>query len=183
MLRTGHARQLVLFSDDPGFHEEAAGGDARCTDNEPVSRGRRHSDRALDAALTWHDRLPQPTDLTDLDVLWIAGLSPTVSAPLAATARTHGVLVNVEDQPELCDFHSVAEIRRGDLLLTVSTGGRSPRLSARIRARLERQFDPAWATRIGELAALRQRWRAEGNSMAEVSAPTDAVLSSAGWLG
>ena len=164
-LRAGDARQFVLFSDEPG------------------SRDAEDSAAATDNGITWHNRLPQPADLSGLDVLWITGLPQAVATPLAAAARAHGVLVNVEDQPGLCDFHSVAEIRRGDLLLTVSTGGRSPRLAGRIRAHLERQFDPAWAAHVGELASLRQRWRGEKNSMAEVSALTDAVLSSAGWLG
>jgi precorrin-2 dehydrogenase/sirohydrochlorin ferrochelatase len=164
-LRAGNARQLALFSDEPG------------------SRDALNSDSAPDGGITWHNRLPMPTDLASLDALWITGLSAADAAPLAAAASTHGVLVNVEDQPDLCDFHSMAEIRRGDLLLTVSTGGRSPRLAARIRARLERQFDPTWATYVGELASLRQRWRADGNAMAEVSTLTDAVLASAGWLG
>jgi precorrin-2 dehydrogenase / sirohydrochlorin ferrochelatase len=169
-LRAGNARQLILFSDEAWFSEDAG----CCHDS--------HSESATEHGVILHPRLPQPTDLASLDVLWIAGLPQAVAAPLAAAARSHDLLVNVEDQPELCDFHSVAEIRRGDLLLTVSTGGRSPRLAARIRTQLERQFDPAWATRIGELASLRQRWRGEKNSMAEVSALTDAVLASAGWL-
>ena len=169
-LRAGNARQLILFSDEAWFCDDSAAGDAL------------HSDITTDDSVTLHPWLPQPTDLASLDVLWIAGLPQAVAAPLAAAARSHDLLVNVEDQPELCDFHSVAEIRRGDLLLTVSTGGRSPRLAARIRTQLERQFDPAWATRVGELASLRQRWRGEKNSMAEVSALTDAVLASAGWL-
>jgi len=164
-LRAGNARQLVLFSDEPGIRDAL------------------HSNGATNDGIARHDRLPQPADLAGLDVLRIAGLPQAVAAPMAAAARAHGVLVNVEDQADLCDFHSVAEIRRGDLLLTVSTGGRSPRLAGRIRARLERQFDPEWAARVGELAALRQRWRGEKNSMAEVSALTDAVLTSAGWLG
>jgi precorrin-2 dehydrogenase/sirohydrochlorin ferrochelatase len=164
-LRAGDARQLVLFFDEPG------------------SGYAQYSVGATYNGIMWHNRLPQPADLANLDVLWIAGLPQAIAAPLAAAARALGVLVNVEDQPDLCDFHSVAEIRRGDLLLTVSTGGRSPRLAGRIRAHLEQQFDPAWAARVGELAALRQRWRGEKNSMTEVSALTDAVLTSAGWLG
>jgi precorrin-2 dehydrogenase / sirohydrochlorin ferrochelatase len=170
-LRAGNARQLTVFSDEPGFSGEAGSCDAQ------------NSTIAADDGVTWCPRLPQPTDLAILDALWMVGLPPAVAAPLAAAARAHGVLVNVEDQPDLSDFHNVAEIRRGDLLLTVSTGGRSPGLAARIRARLERQFDPIWATRVRRISALRQRWREDGRSMAEVSALTDAVLTSAGWLG
>jgi precorrin-2 dehydrogenase/sirohydrochlorin ferrochelatase len=165
-LRAGHARQLTLFCDEPR--------PALC--DQP--------DASLEAAddLMVHRRLPQPTDLAGLDVLWIAGLTLDLAVPLAAAARMHGVLVNVEDLPDQCDFHSVAEIRRGDLLLTVSTGGRSPGLAARIRARLERQFSPAWGARVARIASLRQQWREDGRSMDEVSALTDAVLTSAGWL-
>ena len=79
--------------------------------------------------------------------LWIVGLPDDEAAALAALARSERVLVNVEDRPALCDFHSVAEVRRGDLLLTVSTGGASPGLAARIRARLAADFGPEWAER------------------------------------
>ena len=83
--------------------------------------------------------------------LWIVGLPDDEAAELAALARSERVLVNVEDRPALCDFHSVAEVRRGDLLLTVSTGGASPGLAARIRARLAAEFGPEWADRLALL--------------------------------
>ena len=86
--------------------------------------------------------LPAGTDLTGLRALWITGLPDDLAAELAALARPARVLVNVEDRPALCDFHSVAEVRRGDLLLTVSTGGASPGLAARIRARLAARVRP-----------------------------------------
>ena len=76
--------------------------------------------------------LPGPADLAELRAIWIVGLPDDEAAALATRARMARVLVNVEDRPALCDFHSVAEVRRGDLLLTVSTGGASPGLAARI---------------------------------------------------
>ena len=95
--------------------------------------------------------LPSQPDMAALQVLWIAGLPVDAAAALAALARSERVLVNVEDRPQLCDFHSVAEVRRGDLLLTVSTGGASPGLSARIRARLATEFGPEWGERLALL--------------------------------
>ena len=82
--------------------------------------------------------------------------------------------------PALCDFHSVAEVRRGDLLLTVSTGGASPGLAARIRARLATRV----RARVGGVASslLRERraaWRRDGRNAAEL---TDALLQANGWL-
>jgi precorrin-2 dehydrogenase / sirohydrochlorin ferrochelatase len=126
------------------------------------------ADEALRAAAgpALRQRLPSPADLAPLRVLWIAGLPDDRSAELAAQARAARVLVNVEDRPALCDFHSVAEIRRGDLLLTVSTAGASPGLAARIRARLEAEFGPEWADRVALLRGLRATWRRDGRSPA-----------------
>jgi precorrin-2 dehydrogenase/sirohydrochlorin ferrochelatase len=129
ILCDGRARHLAVFCNEP--------------------------DAAL-PGLTPLFRLPGPQDIADLDVLWIAGLAPDKAAPLAAQARAQRVLVNVEDQPALCDFHSVAELRRGDLLITVSTGGRSPGLARCLRSWLAQQFGPEWAGRVGEITALRQ---------------------------
>lgn len=123
--------------------------------------------------------LPGRTDLAALRVLWIAGLPDGSAAALAALACSERVLVNVEDRPFLCDFHSVAEVRRGELLLTVSTGGGSPRLAARIRARLADAFGPEWADRIALLRERREAWRQDG---ADVAALTDALLAASGWL-
>ncbi len=133
------------------------------------------SDRGL------RERLPNEADLAALGALWIVGLPYEDAAALAARARARRVLVNVEDVRPLCDFHNVAEVRRGDLLLTVSTGGRSPGLAARIRVGLARQFGQEWTERLAALDARRQVWRADGRSAAEVARLTDEALLQAGW--
>jgi precorrin-2 dehydrogenase/sirohydrochlorin ferrochelatase len=51
-----------------------------------------------------------------------------------------GIPVNVVDQPADSDFIVPSVIRRGDLLIAVSTSGKSPALAKRIRERLGRQF-------------------------------------------
>jgi precorrin-2 dehydrogenase/sirohydrochlorin ferrochelatase len=92
------------------------------------------------------------------------------------------VLVNVEDVPEYCDFHSVAEVRRGDLLLTVSTNGSAPGLAGTIRRNLESCFGPEWEERVNDIAALRQGWRAEGVPMPEAARRIDAIVEERCWL-
>lgn len=153
-LRAGGATDLLLFSDQPDGLQAAVG----------------------EALRPW---LPGPDDLQRLHALWISGLPRSRSAELARMARASRVLVNVEDCPELCDFHSVAEVRRGDLLVTVSTGGASPGLAARIRARLAAEFGTEWADRIDVLRQHRQQWRAQQR---DVAALTDALLQANGWL-
>ena len=83
-----------------------------------------------------------------LRVMWIVDLPLAQARPLVALARAAGVLVNLEDVKAWCDFHNPSIVRRGDLLLTVSTGGQSPGLAARIRRQLEQSFGPEWALRL-----------------------------------
>ena len=117
-----------------------------------------------------------------IDVLWIADLPEQAAAELARAARKAGVLVNVEDCPELCDFHSVAELRRGSLLVGVSTGGESPGLAGRVRDRIAALLGPEWARRVGELGSLRRGWRAEGRTVEELARLSDEHIDLAGWL-
>jgi len=119
--------------------------------------------------------------LGDLDLLYVAGVTRDVSAALAGRARAQGVLVNVEDEPSLCDFHVPATVRRGDLLLTVSSGGRSPGLVRVVREWLSAQFGTEWGKRVDELGRKRAHWRASGLSPAEVSTKTRTLAS--WWFG
>lgn len=157
-LRASQAHDVLLFSDLPGERFAQEGG------------------------VNLRERLPDRSDLGALRVLWIAGLPDDRATELAALARAERVLVNVEDRPALCDFHSVAEVRRGDLLLTVSTCGASPGLAARIRARLADQYGPEWAERTELIRQHRETWRGEQRAPGEVSALTDALLQANGWI-
>ena len=72
-------------------------------------------------------------------------------------ARRRKVLCNVVDDPARCDFFYGAVVRRGALQIAVSTGGRSPALSQRIRKRLEKQFGAVYADHVEVLGRARSR--------------------------
>lgn len=55
---------------------------------------------------------------------------------VADKARKRGILVNVVDQPSECDFFVPSVLRRGDLIISVSTSGKSPFLSKKIKEEL-----------------------------------------------
>jgi precorrin-2 dehydrogenase/sirohydrochlorin ferrochelatase len=72
-------------------------------------------------------------------------------------AQQRGVLCNVVDVPEYCDFFYPAVVRRGDLQIAISTAGQSPSLAQKLRLQLERQFGPeyaAWVEQLGETRRL-----------------------------
>lgn len=120
--------------------------------------------------------------LDGLSVLFVAGLSLAASTRLAKLARGQGILVNVEDVPELCDFHVPAAIRRGDLVLTVSTGGKSPGLAKLIREWLEQKLGLEWSGRLKEIAQARASWRAQGHRPSDVAQHTRDFVRERHWL-
>ncbi len=131
---------------------------------------------------TVFDRIPNQQELAGLSVLFVGGLDAARSRELATAARAAGVLVNVEDQKEFCDFHVPASVRRGDLLFTVSTGGHSPGLSRLLREELEHHFGPEWSDRMDEIARSRAEWRTAGIDPGGVAERTRALVKSKGWL-
>ena len=120
--------------------------------------------------------------LPRIALLFVAGLDQDTSRTLAERARTAGILVNVEDVPELCDFHVPAIVRRGDLVITASTGGRAPGLARRLREWLELRFGPEWDGRLQTMREARAGWRADGMPPAEVAERTRDMISEKGWL-
>ncbi|MGQ0742891.1 MAG: precorrin-2 dehydrogenase/sirohydrochlorin ferrochelatase family protein [Acidimicrobiales bacterium] len=75
-----------------------------------------------------------------------------------------GVWVNGADDPERCSFTLPSVLRRGDLTVAVSTGGRSPALAKWLRMRLGDQLGPEYEALLDLLAAERQAVRAAGRS-------------------
>jgi precorrin-2 dehydrogenase / sirohydrochlorin ferrochelatase len=72
-------------------------------------------------------------------------------------AQRRGVLCNVVDVPEYCDFFYPAVVQRGDLQIAISTNGQSPSLAQKLRQQLERQFGPGyteWVKQLGETRRL-----------------------------
>jgi len=68
-----------------------------------------------------------------------------INREVVREAREKAVLVNVVDEPEGCDFIVPSYIRRGDITIAISTGGRSPTLARKIRARLEKDLGNEFA--------------------------------------
>lgn len=121
-------------------------------------------------------------ELQAISALFIAGLPRREAAELARSARAAGVLVNVEDEPGLCDFFMPAIVRRGDLLISISTSGRAPGLAKLVRQWIEQRLGTEWGGRLSELGGKRRAWRRSGHGMPEVAARTASFVAERGWL-
>jgi precorrin-2 dehydrogenase/sirohydrochlorin ferrochelatase len=80
---------------------------------------------------------------------------PAVRAAIASEARARNVLLNMIDDVSNSDWAAPAIVRRGDLVLAISTGGRSPSLARRLREELEEIFGTEWAEALDILEAAR----------------------------
>ena len=101
----------------------------------------------------------RPFNASDLDGAFlaiIATASRTLNERIYDEAQRRGILCNVVDVPDLCDFFYPSVVRRGDLQIAVSTAGNSPSLAQKIRQQLEKQFGPAYAEWVRELGETRK---------------------------
>ncbi len=111
---------------------------------------------ARENALIWRRRAFRARDLEGAFLAVAATNSRNANAAVFRACKPRGVLCNSVDDPKHCDFIYPAVVRRGPLLIAISTGGRSPALAARLRRELERQFGPEWAAWVEELGRLRK---------------------------
>ncbi len=109
-------------------------------------------ERASEERLSWHCREFMSEDLQDKFLAVVATDSQRVNQEIFRMAQNQGVLCNVVDDPEHCDFFYPAVVRRGPLQIAISTAGLSPALAHRLRLELEQQFGPeyeAWVQQVG----------------------------------
>lgn len=80
-----------------------------------------------------------------------------INRTVAEEAATRGILVNCVDTPEISAFISPALVARGELLITVSTGGNSPALAGKIRDELADIFGREYGEAVRLLGAIREK--------------------------
>lgn len=95
----------------------------------------------------------------------------------ASAARAGGALVNVADASASSDFTLPAQVRRGDLLLTVSTGGRSPALARRLAKELAARYGEEYGVCLEMLEHVRKEMKRALSSSQEREAFWREALS------
>lgn len=122
--------------------------------------------------LTLHRRPFRTSDLDGQTMAFGALDDPEARRGLAAEARLRGIPVNLADDPVNCDFIIPSSFRRGDLLVTVSTGGRSPALARKVRRELEAGLGEEYAVQVEALGRIRgmlmERLPGEGGLRREI---------------
>jgi precorrin-2 dehydrogenase/sirohydrochlorin ferrochelatase len=103
------------------------------------------------------DRGYRKGDLKYAALVFAATDSHEVNLAVAEEAGELGIPANITDSPERSDFISPAVVTRGELLITVSTGGKSPALAKKIRKELEAFYGPEYDPTLHLLGAVREK--------------------------
>ena len=140
---------------------------------------------ADDRTIELRPRKFEESDLEDAVLVISATDDPPTQERVTSAARKRRVPVNAVDQPALCDFIVPAIVRRGDVVVAISTSGKSPALAAALRSKLENVLthDAARAAQI--LGELRSEVHARFPDSIRRKAALERVVASGilHWIG
>lgn len=108
---------------------------------------------AHERKLTWHSREFTPDDLVGIFLVVAATNQRAVNHSVAEAASAGNVLCNSVDDPPDCDFYYPSVVERGDLLIAVSTAGKSPAFAQQLREGLSSLLPEdigTWLDALGE---------------------------------
>lgn len=100
-----------------------------------------------------------------------------VNRAVAAECAEGGIMLNAVDDPPNCTFYVPACVRRGDLLISISTGGKSPMLARRIREQLEATYGPLFGPYLELVGEIRHNIIRNVSDTAEKNALLEALAS------
>jgi siroheme synthase-like protein len=172
-----------LTLDDPILIRAVTERQGRLVDLAPVEGAdgttRRNGRKGLVAPLTGESTLvgtllvsDSLSDIStfepeDLNGAWLATAATDddgVNHAVFEAGEARGVWVNAADDPDNCSFTLMSVIRRGDLVVTVGTGGRSPALATWVKERITAEIGPEYETLVELLADARDAIQADGRS-------------------
>jgi siroheme synthase-like protein len=97
------------------------------------------------------------SDLDDRDIVVLATDSRHLHETIHAETKSRGILINVADTPDLCDFYLGSVVQKGNLKIAISTNGKSPTAAKRIREVLQDAFPAELDEVIENLNVVRNR--------------------------
>lgn len=95
--------------------------------------------------------------IRDSDLVIAATNNAELNAEIGAYCKQQGKLVNVASSTSISNFIMPGIVQRGDLLLSVSTSGKSPSLTKEIKQALQKQYGPEYANKVQDRVRERER--------------------------
>ena len=123
-------------------------------------------------------RVYEPGDIEGAFLVIAATDDRETNRAISEEAQGLGILVNVVDDPELCTFFVPAIIRRGDLVVAISTSGKSPAMAKWVREKLEPEVGPEYGALADLLGEIRDEVKAKYPNQADRNLAYRRILES-----
>ncbi len=122
----------------------------------------------------------KPYDVSDLDNMFLvfgATDNQDINRQVWQDAQQKNILCSIADFPEGSSFILPAVVRRGDLVITVSTSGNSPAFAKKLKKDLENAFGEEYAEFLYLMGRIRKRLLDEKHAPEEHKAAFEAFIS------
>ncbi len=118
-------------------------------------------ERADQGDITWLKKLYEDGDEIPFYLIICASNDSETNSACAAAALSQHKLVNVCDAPQESNWTTPSVVRRGDILCSISSNGKSPAFTRWMRHHLEQEITPDWSRWLDRLAVIRQEVRSQ----------------------
>jgi len=130
--------------------------DARVTVVSP-DVGNDLSKLARDGAIILKTRGYRRSDVNHMFLIVGATDDKDLNRQIFKEAEALGKLCNIADQPEACNFILPSVVHQGDLVIAISTSGKSPAFAKQLRKDLEKKFGKEYADFLQLMGAVREK--------------------------
>ena len=114
-------------------------------------------DLATAGEIVLEERSYQSGDLSGMFLVIGASNDEKLNRQISGDADRLNTLCNIADRPEVCNFILPSIVHRDDLVITISTSGKSPALAKKLRKALENQFGEEYGTLLRLMGAIRKK--------------------------
>ena len=130
--------------------------DAKVTVISPQASGKLQ-ELAQAGSISLKNRGYRTTDLEGIFLVIGATDDETLNQQISHDADSRNTLCNIADRPQVCNFILPSIVQRGDLVITISTSGKSPALSKHLRKSLEDQFGEEYDHFLQLMGSIRKK--------------------------
>lgn len=124
-------------------------------------------EKAAEGLITHHVREYLYGDLQNMFLIIGATSDETLNFEIHQEAEQNGKLCNIADRPKACNFILPSIVARGDLLIAISTCGKSPAFAKMLRKQLETEFGPEYADFLKLMGSIRKQLLLESHEPEE----------------
>lgn len=126
--------------------------------------------------ISFEERAYQSEDISGYKFAIVATNNALLNDQIREEANTLGVLLNVADKPELCDFYLGAIAGKGNLKIAISTNGKSPTIAKRLKEIFNEALPSELDQSLLQMEQLRQQLKGDFTSKVQKLNSVSEVL-------